>query len=371
MKEPEPSHLVIVVHSLRAGGAERVAADLARWWVESGRQATVITQTAASSDVYVLHDKVARIALHTAKNTTGPVTAVLSNIRRLERLRRTLRRVRPTVVLGIMPTTSMLAIVASLGQRYPIVASEHTHPPAQPLPPFWQRLRRWAYPRAKTVVALTDETAAWLRKEIPDATLAVIPNAVQWPVPASRSDVLLPPENGRQMLLAVGRLHYIKGFDRLITAFASLTDRFPGWDLVILGEGAERSTLEAQISQTGLTNRVALPGRVGNVTDWYEAADIYVLSSRAEGLSNTLLEAMASGRAVVAVDCDTGPREIISHGVDGLLVQPADDPDALARQLAALMADAAWRKELGQQARMVRERYAPETIMRLWDELLA
>lgn len=363
-------HLAIVVHSLGAGGAERVVADLSRWWAKQARTVTVITQTGTEADVYSLHPSVHRIALHTAKNTTGKVSALISNLHRVRRLRQALRRIRPSVVLGIMPTSSMLAILASQGMRWRVIASEHTHPPAQPLPAFWSRLRRWCYPRAASVVALTDGTAEWLERHVPGSRVTVIPNAVHWPIADTAAGSPPPSRRGRYRLLAVGRLHPIKGLDRLIAAFAQLAHQQPDWDLVILGEGAQRAALEAQIQQAGLHNRISMPGRVDNVAAWYAAADLYVLSSRAEGLSNTLLEAMASGLPVVAVDCDTGPRSIITHGVDGLLVTPADDVQALATSLSDLMSDAGRRQRLGRQAREVRTRYAPASIMARWDELL-
>src|SRR5690606_28867861 len=138
--------------------------------------------------------------------------------------------------------------------------------------------------------------------------------------------------------LAVGRLHPVKGFDLLIQAFALIAPYFPDWDLVILGEGDERPRLQQQIQEADLSQRVQLMGRVGNMAEWYQYADMYVLSSRTEGLSNTLLEAMAAGLPVVAVDCDTGPREIIRDNIDGILVNPPDEPEALAAHLSDLMA---------------------------------
>src|SRR5699024_2974076 len=112
-------------------------------------------------------------------------------------------------------------------------------------------------------------------------------------------------------LLAVGRLHPVKGFDVLIEAFRLLARYFPLWDLVIVGDGPERQALQQQIDAANLQDRIQLVGRVGTISAWYEQSDLYVLSSRTEGLSNTLLEAMASGLAPVAFDCETGPREII------------------------------------------------------------
>ena len=85
--------------------------------------------------------------------------------------------------------------------------------------------------------------------------------------------------HGRKILLSVGRLTKQKGFDQLISNFATLARSHANWDLIILGEGEERTALEAQIVGADLTRRIKLPGRVNNVSEWYAIADLFVLSS--------------------------------------------------------------------------------------------
>lgn len=362
-------HLMIVIHSLNGGGAERVTADLSAYWVERGYRCTVVTQTDASDDAYVLHPKVQRFALGTAAASSGPISGVLANLRRVRALRRIIKKQQPSVVLGMMTTASVLAIVAGRGLRCRIIATEHTHPPSQELSSMWLRLRRWAYPKASKVVALTSGTAAWLDEHVPGCRLAVIPNAVRWPL-QNAEPVLTPPERGeRRRLLAVGRLHPHKGFDLLIRAFQVVAHFFPTWDLVILGEGECRESLQRQIDEAGLGERVSLPGRAGNIGDWYEQSDLYVLSSRVEGLSNTLIEAMASGLAPVAFDCETGPREIVRNGIDGVLVNPAEDVEALAAHLSDMMAHEAQRLAYAKRAVDVRDRFSVTRVMTLWRQV--
>lgn len=363
-------HLVFIIHSLGGGGAERTLVDLGAWWVQSGCRVTVMTQADAATDVYALHPEVERVVLGTAGVSGGGLRGLLANLRRVWRIRRWLRRHEPQVVIGMMTTSSILAVLAARGLPCRVIATEHTHPPVQRLPEVWQRLRRWAYPRAWAVVALTAGTAQWLREHVPGARVEVIPNAVSWPL-ASQDPVLVPPDRGgRHRLLAVGRLHPVKGFDHLIAAFATLAGRFPDWDLYIVGEGAERAALQAAIEEMGLTDRVFLPGRAGNIAQWYADSDVYVLSSRSEGLSNTLLEAMAAGLPAVAVDCDTGPREIIRDGIDGVLVNPPDDPEALAAYLSDLMAHPWRRMLLARRAVDVRDRFSSARIMAMWAKVL-
>ncbi|QQB37096.1 glycosyltransferase family 4 protein [Achromobacter deleyi] len=363
-----PLRVLLFIHSLHGGGAERVAADLSAHWADMGREVMVVTQASAGGDVYALHPKVRREVLHTA-GEGGGLRGIWSNVQRVRALRRVIKAFRPDIVLGMMTTASVLSVLACTGLSCRVVATEHTHPPSQTLSGFWQRLRRLTYPRAARVVALTRGTAQWIEQHVPGSRLAVIPNPVHWPLPKGEPMLAPPSGDGRKRLLAVGRLHADKGFDLLLQAYARLAPSHPDWDLVILGEGDERRALEAQLREAGLQDRVSLPGRAGNVGDWYQSADLYVLTSRFEGLSNTLLESMASGLAAVAFDCDTGPREIVREGVDGVLVRPNGDVDALCRELDAVMGDAALRQRMAEAATAVRERFSAERVLGQWKEL--
>lgn len=358
--------ILIFIHSLHGGGAERVAVDLAGHWVAAGHEVMIVTQ--AAGEAYAVPPGVQRRVLGT-DGAGGGLRGLLANLRRVRALRAVLRDFRPDLVLGIMTTSSILAVLAGWGLPLKVIATEHTHPPSQQISGLWWRLRRWVYPRAARVVALTSGTADWLREHVPGSNLAVIPNPVNWPLPRGTPQLAPPAVPGRRYLLAVGRLHADKGFGVLVDAYAQIAARHAGWDLVILGEGEERTALQARVDGHGLQARVVMPGRAGNVADWYEAADLYVLSSRFEGLSNSLQEAMASGLAAVSFDCDTGPREIIRDGEDGVLVRPVGDAGALAGALDTVMSDDVERRRMAGQALSVRQRFSAQHILSLWRRL--
>ena len=113
-----------------------------------------------------------------------------------------------------------------------------------------------------------------------------------------------------------------------------------------------------------------LVGRVGNVADWYDRAEIFVLSSRYEGFPNSLLEAMSHGLAVVSFACDTGPEDIVEHAGNGLLVEPNQGVTGLADAMQRLMSDAEQRRALAIRAAQVRERFALDAIGQQWETLL-
>ncbi|WP_313623282.1 glycosyltransferase family 4 protein [Achromobacter sp.] len=363
-----PARVLLFIHSLHGGGAERVAADLSAHWAAEGSEVMVVTQASAEGDVYALHPKVRREVLHTA-GEGGGLRGILSNVQRVRALRQVVKAFRPDIVLGMMTTASVLSVLACAGLGCRVIATEHTHPPSQTLSGFWQRLRRLTYPRAARVVALTRGTADWLEQHVPGSRLAVIPNPVHFPLPRAEPILTPPAAPERKRLLAVGRLHGDKGFDLLIQAFARLAPSHADWDLVILGEGDERGALEAQVRDAGLQSRISMPGRAGNVGDWYDSAHLYVLTSRFEGLSNTLLESMASGLAAVSFDCDTGPREIVREGVDGVLVRPNGDVPALCQALDAVMSDDNGRGRMAQAATEVRDRFSAARVLQKWQEL--
>ncbi len=166
-----------------------------------------------------------------------------------------------------------------------------------------------------------------------------IPNGVGRPHPVPR-----PPDDGRQVVLFVGRLHPQKNLPLLLEAMASLEDRPI---LRVVGDGPQRVFLEKLARDLGI--EVEFVGEVDDVAPWLAGADCFVLPSRVEGLSNALLEAMAQGLAVIASDIP-GNSAVIRDGHEGILI-PAGDRAALTTALDRVLSDEKLRGELGDAAR--------------------
>ena len=122
-------------------------------------------------------------------------------------------------------------------------------------------------------------------------------------------------------IIAAGRIEDVKGFDKLIKAFAIIADKCPQWRVDIFGKGSKESCLQSLIAQYRLENRIAILPPTKDIYIEYQKSDFYVLSSQHEGLGMVLLEAMSCGIPCLSFDCDYGPREIIKNGVTGLLVE--------------------------------------------------
>jgi glycosyltransferase involved in cell wall biosynthesis len=164
----------------------------------------------------------------------------------------------------------------------------------------------------------------------------------------------------------MGRLFPVKGFDLLLRAFAIARAQVPGWTLHIWGEGPERQELEVLAKHLGLTSCTYLPGLTTQPFEILGGADLFVLPSRAEGFPNALVEAMACGLPVISTDFGGAARDIIRHGVDGLLVPP-EDVSALAGALVSLMSDPEARAKLSARAGEVKQRFSSQRVIGMWE----
>jgi len=331
MAELRTFKLALFLPSLRGGGAERVMVNLARGFVERGLQVDLVLAKAegpylsrVSSEVQVV-DLGARRVLYS-----------------LPGLVRYLRRERPQAMLSALNHANIVAIWAKILARVKtrLVVSEHntlslstTNAPFVRAK-FMPLLIGTFYPYADAVVAVSHGVAEDLIAQtgLPAEKIKVIYNPVVTPELFTKAEEPLdhpwfrpgePP-----VVLGVGRLTKQKDFLTLIRAFALVRKERPA-RLMILGEGEERPNLEALVRELGLEEDVALPGFVENPYKYMKRAAVFVLSSRWEGLSNVLIEALALGTPVISTDCPSGPAEILEGGKWGRLV-PVGEPRVLA-----------------------------------------
>ncbi|KIG03222.1 glycosyltransferase family 4 protein [Caballeronia concitans] len=362
-------NITLLVSSMGSGGAERVAATLVNAWSERGDNVTLVaTYSRKRACFYALSDKVRFI--HLADRVGKRRVGVIGYVERQLALRAFIRESRPDVVVSFLYNVNVASVLATVGQRVPLIVCEHNDPSADGRSPFWNLATRIAYPYADAVTVLTENVVKPFRAMIPRVRhMAVMPNPLppelfSQPAPAASTDA-------RMRLVSFGRLHPQKNYGLLIDSFASIAKRFPQWDLTIWGEGAERAALQARIDQHGLNERVFMPGVTSEPWMEMRRAQAFVMSSRFEGFGLALAESMALGVPAVAVDCPSGPRDITRDGEDALLVPP-NDRDALAAALTRLLGDEALRAELARKgAESIRERYAVSAILRLWDDLFA
>ncbi|MFO1418851.1 MAG: glycosyltransferase [Methylotetracoccus sp.] len=253
-------------------------------------------------------------------------------------------RERPHAVLGAMVdiNIALQALRWLMPKSLRLVIRESSSPSA------W--LVYWRYPRiteflyrithrmADRIVVLTrameDEMKSMIGANGP--RIDIIPNAVA----NDRLDAnAAGPSFAKPYLIAVGRLVGEKGYDLLIQAFGHIAAQFPSHRLFIVGDGIERRRLEVLVERLGLSGRIELAGHMDDPLPAVRAAELFILSSRVEGMSNALLEALCVGTPVLAVAERTGADEIITDGENGFLVQRCER-DMLAGGLVRALREA-------------------------------
>jgi glycosyltransferase involved in cell wall biosynthesis len=330
--------IAIVLHDLRGGGAERAMLRLARGMAAMGRRVELVLIRGEGA---YLDDIPAGVSLRVLDRPRVS--------RAIPALAAYFRQTRPNAVLSALTHMNLATVAAMRWARLPsrLVLSERNQisSKAHEASTFWQqtiyRTVPVAYRSADMVVAVSHGVANDLARfgHLPESRICVIHNPVfdndvEVLARASANHGWFEP-SGPPIILAAGRLHRQKGFDVLLEAFAMARAECD-CRLVIGGEGGERAALSAAAERLGVAHDVDLPGFLENPFALMARAGVFVLSSRWEGFPNALVEAMACGAPVVATDCPSGPREILSEGRYGTLV-PVDDPQALAKALVATL----------------------------------
>lgn len=273
-------------------------------------------------------------------------------------LRRYLREAQPDLLISARDHINLLALAAhrlsGLGARCPLVWSYHTHRSAQHS--AMTRAERLADALALRLIRIPDARVAvsvgvaedMVRATgLPLAAFRVIPNpawssrqAVAAQAPCAHAWLADRRPGDRNpaapVILGLGRFVPQKDFPTLITAFAGLRASAPGARLILAGEGPDRAALLDLVAALGLGAAVDLPGQIDNPLPLLARADLFVLSSRWEGFSLALVEALGCGCPVVATDCPTGPAMILQDGRLGPLVRPGD-AQAMARAMAGVL----------------------------------
>lgn len=383
--------ICIVCPRLCHGGAEHVAVSLANGFVSRGHE-VIFFADLFEEQTFVLHNAVK--VRNLVPQTNNKLIKWGGAIRLL---RKELKKDKPDVILGIMSLCSIVAQLASMGLRIPVIATEHNsyeRPETAPMPSFIKLYKFFLCKFFSCVTVLTEADKKVIGSRIKD--VVVMPNPL----------ALLPTEsipNKKKTILAAGRVDnwHVKGFDVLIRAWGrvngqlkidngKLSSNGEPWKLVIAGvwrNPETRTYLDGIAKECGVLDRIEYAGFVEDMQKLYAESSIFVLSSRYEGFGLVLIEAMSQGCACVACDYKGRQREIMNpegqgskfnvqssnNKVElcetGILCEP-DDVEALAEAMKKMIEDDEYRESVRAKAIERSNYYSIENTMDRWEALL-
>lgn len=337
--------IVIINNGLAGGGIERASVGLANFWAEQGH---VINLIALYQSEYFF--SIASGVTFTEPSFPNAGNRIVYTLRMMRYLRRRVLQVKPDTILAFGENSNPYVLLATSGIDIPVYVSDRMHPKARlPKLTFW--LKKRLYPRAAGIVAQTNLAKQVMLGYLKRSNICVIPNPVNL---IKRKELSKKP-----IIVAVGRLEKVKGFEYLIRAFAKIDA--PGWRLNIVGDGSLMSSLKDLAAQLGIDQDITFHGHLKDFREQVSEAFIYVLPSLKEGFPNALLEAMSVPLPCIVTDFMGVKNEIIQDGDNGLIV-PVGDVDAMAMAISRLIEQPELRDKLSVNAASVREDYAFDKI---------
>lgn len=312
--------IAFIIGSMRCGGAERVISILANEYSDSGWQVDILLLLDMQCE-YKLRDDIRLINIC---NESRPRTLYLPIW--IFSIRKYIKEAKPDKVVSFIGRINVLTLIAGLGLGRDIIISERNNPKRDGRSFIVKLATYITYPLAKGIIFQTEASRSCFPAYIRDKSV-IIPNPVN-------VRAMVSAEKSKKIVTA-GRLSREKNHKMLINAFHKLKAKHPDYCLYIYGEGILRTKLERQIEELGLTTSVFLPGSVNDLHEKIADAEIFVLCSDYEGMSNALVEAMMMGLPCISTRYD-GVTELIRDGINGLLVRPGDD-EQLYRKLNILI----------------------------------
>lgn len=335
------------------GGAERVISVLSNYYAECGHDVEICMLL--HNDIsYMLDERISVVNL-----SDDSVSLKKGMLSLLSRVRGHVKKSSPDVVVSFMAQIAFISGLAMRGMSVRHIASERIDPSQVSRSGMYKKLLYGIYERLDALVLQTERAYAYFPEKIQKNSV-IIPNPIEVKALASGER--------KKRIVTAGRLEPQKNHKMLINAFLSVRERYPDYTLDIYGDGTLADELRAFIDERGATDCIRLMGNSPEIHKEISDAELFVLSSDFEGLSNALLEAMMMGLPVISTDC-SGSDEVIRDGENGLLVSVGDG-DALAAAIDRMLSSDSLRRKLGDAARLSAERFKTENVINQWNSVI-
>lgn len=342
--------ILFVTNRLIGGGSERVLVTLANEMDARGYQVSILSYR--DGDSYPLRPGIRVSSLHNQRNKR----------KRISGIRAAVKAEKPDVVIAFEYFVNMQAILACLGLKVNLIVSERNDP-AREGGSFPNRMiRNFLYRFCRTLVCQTPDAKSYFPGYVQRHTV-IIPNPIRNGLP---EDIPAEREN---KIVNFCRLQPQKNLPLLVDAFGTFRKTHGDYTMVIFGNGDLRDSLWDYIREAGLEDCICLHPSVPDVHRRVGNGAMFVSSSDYEGLSNSMIEAMAIGLPTICTDCPVGgARMVIEDGVNGLLV-PVGSREALTAAMCRVADDPALAERLSRNGRKLRQELSVGDIANRWEQL--
>lgn len=347
---------LFTIRSLTGGGAERVVSVLASHMAEDDYDVSIIVYDKSNHD-YAISNRVKIYYMPTPKK------GAMGKIGRIKDMRQLIDSIKPDIIIPFVGTVLFVSYFASRSAKIPFIRTIRNSPWIEEGHGIQKLFRSYLNNEATAIMVQNEEQIDFfpqkLRKKI-----FVVPN------PLSEQVLLKKKENYSDQIrrcITVGRLEEQKNHEALLKAFAVVKKKYPEMVLDIYGTGREFDRLQKLIEELKIEESCHLKGRNDHIEDELVEADLFVMTSKYEGMPNALMEAMAVGLPCLSSDCKTGPRTLIEDNTNGVLYEEGNDTD-LIKKWEYLIEHPVECKKYGLEAmKTIRQKYTYEQV---YDDLM-
>ena len=350
-------HILFIVDTFAKGGAGRVVSEISSEMFKKGEHVIVCT-FGDNGVLYPLASGMEHIdGSHIGKKLKP------SFVEKIKFIRRIIKAKKIEIIISFLTPLNVVAILAGLFAGSKVIISERNNPEYDKCCVRDRMLRKLIYRYADGFVFQTEEIQNWFSSSIRQRA-CIIENPI--------NPLLPPPYFGVpcKKIVMAGRLNAQKNYPMAINAFAQISAEFPDYQLEIFGAGHLEKDLQQMINEKALTDRILLRGHSNCLFDEIKDASLYLMTSDYEGMSNSLMEAMGMGLAVITTDHGGGgARSLITDDVNGILV-PVGDVGMLVEKMRIVLKDNEKRMTLAKNAFLIRNRFSIERITEKWQDYL-
>lgn len=338
--------IVFVIPNMTGGGTERVISLLANEYIKMGYQVAIM-QFAGYEHAYELNDKIEDFSI-APQSKGNPIVWM----KRLVDMRKYFKENPGCYIFAFCVMGAVFSVISTLGLKNYILVGERNNPESCNLP----KLRNWAYHRADRITFQTEFGITYFDQKIAEKAM-VIPN----PIDEEGIPQRFVGER-KKRVCTVGRLHKQKNQMLLLEAFSLFNKEFPEYELHVFGQGELKEELCRKAEELGITEKIVWHGFSANVKEEIKDSRMFVLSSDYEGISNSMLEAIAMGVPTVTTDCPIyGARCYIQNNVSGILT-PVGDRDALVKAMLKVASDDLFAEKISINGSAIRNQYSVRKI---------
>jgi GalNAc-alpha-(1->4)-GalNAc-alpha-(1->3)-diNAcBac-PP-undecaprenol alpha-1,4-N-acetyl-D-galactosaminyltransferase len=358
--------ILIVLPGLQAGGAERVASNLANYWCEKGFSVCIFVSDDSGGFFYALDDRIRVLSGRPSFRSPKGIIRVIPKLQTIQQiftLRTILKELAPQTTLSFLPALNVISIMAAFSIPTKTIICERNSIRYKQVPFSLRIMRLLTYRFADLITVNLCANLKILRRFADPRKIVFLPNPVQIPEIGSSQQAR------KRSILAVGRLTPQKAFDILIPAYASSQCRRRGWSLTIVGDGTEQNSLTRLARDHGLEPSEIFSPATSKLWEEQSNSSIFVLASRYEGLPNALLEALAHGLVPLVSDGVGDIGEAIKERYP-TLVFPSESVPMLTKSLDWLTLEQIDKGAQFPELQSVLHPYLFDTAAQIWTDLV-